>query len=81
MIRHRCLPSTICVFHLNFGLGLTCRSRSGFAVLVVSFCGRLSAVLPSSFLLAVFFGLSDGWSGLSFLATLALGLLLVVRAK
>ena len=62
-------------------VGLTCRSGFGFAVLAVSFFGRLSVVLPSFFLLAVFFGLSDGWSGLSFLATLALGLLLVVRAK
>ena len=50
-------------------------------VLVVSFFGRLSAVPPGLFLLAVFFGLSNDWSGLSFLATLVLGLLLVVRAK
>ena len=66
---------------LRYLLGRFGRFDLSFAVLVVSFLGRLSAVLPSFFLLAVFFDLSDGWLGLFFLATLALGLSLVVRTK
>ena len=69
------------LFGGRYLLGRFGRFDLSFVVLVVSFFGRLSAVLPSFLLLAVFFGFSDGWSGLSFLATLALGLPLVVRTK